>query len=112
MNYPGLVGDLTAGEPIELNPAQSNCTVEYLNVNESAISTTSVYPNPATSHFQIEMQSSVANVEVFDAFGKVIYKGDYHTGDQVDVSGFPSGIYTICVKQKDKWLWTKLIVAQ
>ena len=54
-----------------------------------------VYPNPTTNAFQIYLPTSESvNVSLFDASGRlVLEQADVQSGEQVDVSTLPKGVY-------------------
>ncbi len=61
-----------------------------------------VFPNPASTVIRLELPAGTAvrHTYMFDAAGRVVYLSDKWQ-DQVDVSGFPEGYYTIVVLGKD-----------
>lgn len=61
-----------------------------------------VFPNPASTVIRLELPAGTAvrHTYMFDAAGRVVYLSDTWQ-DQVDVSGFPEGYYTIVVLGKD-----------
>lgn len=61
-----------------------------------------VFPNPASTVIRLELPAGTAvkHTYIFDAAGRVVYLSD-RWQDQVDVSGFPEGYYTIVVLGKD-----------
>ena len=74
-----------------------------------------VYPNPATSHIQIEPsynQTDIKTIEIADMTGKVLWK--QHTDDdktQLDISSFARGIYLLTITS-DQHIYTYKIVKQ
>lgn len=57
-----------------------------------------VYPNPSNGKYYINAKG---NVRVFDAMGKEVYRtSSFNAPTEVDLSTFPSGIYTIQLTNK------------
>lgn len=93
----------------------------YLNVNDTATyinniksrSTIKLYPNPTESIIYLEVQDPGIEgyeVEIINISGKVIYQKSGLI-EQIDLSGFPKGIYFIKVK-RDKDVMVEKIVIQ
>jgi len=61
-----------------------------------------VFPNPADAVIRLELPAGTAvkHTYIFDAAGRVVYLSD-RWQDQVDVSGFAGGYYTVVVLGKD-----------
>jgi len=65
-----------------------------------------IYPNPASDKFYISSENTtLANVEIADAYGKVIFDADKRflkeEEIEIDLSNFPTGIYFVKIKGKD-----------
>ncbi|MGB3947181.1 MAG: T9SS type A sorting domain-containing protein [Bacteroidia bacterium] len=62
--------------------------------------TFSIYPNPAQQNINIKYKG-VADITISDYMGKVIYqKLSLNTSEPIDVSTFPTGLYTITLQNK------------
>jgi uncharacterized Ntn-hydrolase superfamily protein len=50
-----------------------------------------IYPNPARDVIQVDLgKRSSSRIEIYDMMGKLIYAGEYHSKDAVNISGFSS----------------------
>jgi len=95
--------------PVYLNV---NDTATYLN-NIKSRSIIKLYPNPTESIIYLEIQHSgneSYEVEIINISGKVIYQKSGLI-EQINLSGFPKGIYFIKVKV-DKYVMVEKIVIQ
>jgi trimeric autotransporter adhesin len=77
----------------------SNCvSIANVGIKENTISTISVHPNPTHDVVIVTMDASSATVEVMDVQGKLIQTTQIKSGDQVDLSGYERGVYTLRIK--------------
>nr|WP_294860161.1 T9SS type A sorting domain-containing protein [uncultured Fluviicola sp.] len=77
----------------------TNCvTIANVGIKESVISTISVHPNPTHDYVIVTMDASSATVEVMDVQGKLIQATQIKSGDQVDLSTYERGVYTLRIK--------------
>ncbi|MEM9051098.1 MAG: T9SS type A sorting domain-containing protein [Bacteroidota bacterium] len=71
----------------------------------------SVYPNPASESLTILLPNeSMAQIEVMDLTGRILEEIDVTDQRQLDVSGFPEGIYLITVTSELVYLTKKIVV--
>ena len=78
--------------------------VEVTSVDEKN-HTLALYPNPASNSFTVE--GDIKEISVFDVLGQQIHKG---TTSEVDVCGWPKGLYFILIKdEKDVVSSTKFV---
>jgi len=79
----------------------------------------SIYPNPSTGQFTLEMyleNSHVVHLEVYDLFGKRIYmevlvQSSGNSLKQVDLSDHPKGIYNLKLKAADSgWINKRILL--
>jgi hypothetical protein len=80
----------------------------------------SVYPNPASSHLQVELQgfdSQELLLQLYNLTGQLIQEVPLqHTGQafiqhQMDISTVPSGLYLLKIQGENK-VWTREVVKQ
>ncbi len=77
----------------------TNCvTIANVGIKEHMISTISVHPNPTHDVVIVTMDASSAIVEVVDVQGKLIQTTQIKSGDQVDLSTYERGVYTLRIK--------------
>ena len=61
-----------------------------IGINEYTNSSFSIHPNPTTGLFTVK--GTTSKLEVYDLFGRPVLET---TGEEIDMSGFPSGIYFV-----------------
>lgn len=95
-DFPGFDGrDLTPGEPIELEPDLSGCTV-YAGVAEVGPAPQRVWPNPARDVLQWgEPVGTDARFEVRDVLGRVVAEGPWRGPGRVACGIWPAGAYVL-----------------
>ena len=77
----------------------SNCVnITNVGIKENMISTISVHPNPTNDVVIVTMDASSAIVEVMDVQGKLVQTTQIKSGDQVDLSTYERGVYTLRIK--------------
>lgn len=77
----------------------TNCvTIANVGIKESMISTISVHPNPTHDVVIVTMDAASATVEVMDVQGKLIQTAQIKSGDQIDLSTYERGVYTLRIK--------------
>ena len=77
----------------------SNCVnITNVGIKENTISTISVHPNPTHDVVIVTMDASSAIVEVMDVQGKLVQTTQIKSGDQVDLSTYERGVYTLRIK--------------
>ena len=77
----------------------SNCVnISNVGIKENTISSISVHPNPTHDIVIVTMDASSALVEVMDVQGKLIQTTQIKSGDQIDLSTYERGVYTLRIK--------------
>lgn len=77
----------------------STCVnVTNVGIKESTITTISVHPNPTHDVVTVTMEAASAVVEVMDVQGKLVQTTLIKSGDQIDLSTYERGVYTLRVK--------------
>ncbi len=69
-----------------------------------------IYPNPATNILYFSKEIGKAHISIFDINGKCIFNKQV-TNNQIDISNFPNGIFTIKIENQ-KGTVTKKFVKQ
>ena len=86
-----------------------NC--EIVNVPEIEKTNPTVYPNPATNNFTINLgNDEKANIQLFNIVGQQVYSETITSSAQVNVSNLNSGVYMLKISQNGKVYTTKVIV--
>lgn len=83
------------------NTAQSSVVVDAcLGLDELTNSSIMIYPNPTSGMITINAdQQTIEKVEVYDAFGKLVYEQKINKSivENVDLTNAASGVYTVRV---------------
>ena len=79
-----------------------------LDVNDYNIENLSVFPNPAQDFFQIETNTAIQEVIIYNSLGKTIAK--YHLQEKYDVSNLEKGVFFVSVKLDNKIINQKIII--
>jgi uncharacterized repeat protein (TIGR01451 family) len=123
---PGFaLGDIipnTANIYFDTNPAITTNTfntefVSLLSTSNFSLSNYLLYPNPASSSFQIEINDStekLKTIEITDVLGKIVRKIVEPTSNQqtINVDGFSKGIYFVKITLENNLIQTKKLVIE
>lgn len=86
-----------------------NC--EIVNVPELEKNNPTVYPNPATNNFTVDLgNDEKANIQLFNIVGQQVYSETITGSAQVNVANLHSGVYMLKVNQNGKVYTTKVVV--
>ena len=86
-----------------------NC--EIVNVPELEKTNPTVYPNPATNNFTVNLgNDEKANIQLFNIVGQQVYSETITGSAQVNVANLHSGVYMLKVNQNGKVYTTKVVV--
>lgn len=97
--------DLTPGDPIELDPDLSGCTL--LNTEDLTDATFTIYPNPVTNTLNINTHKNISNIKVYDLLGNEVKIA--HNFNSVDMSNTSSGMYIIQIEIENQ-VYTKKVI--
>lgn len=97
---------------------ESDVVIHISNLEESDFAKqVKVYPNPSDGRFSLELNfenSNDAEIQVFDIAGNMVYNESYRnitfTTNQIDISGYPSGSYTLVLVVDNQYITHKLII--
>jgi Concanavalin A-like lectin/glucanases superfamily/Secretion system C-terminal sorting domain len=121
-----LTGVFILGRDVEIyiddlkiyNRAISAAEVSNLHSNNSILATqnfyaknlkASIYPNPATDAFTIEMENELKLVEIYSLLGqKVLTSNTKNT----NVSGLPKGIYMVRIEDTNNAITTQKLIVE
>ena len=89
-----------------------SCTeCEIVNVPEIEKNNPTVYPNPATNNFTVNLgNDEKANIQLFNIVGQQVYSETITGSAQVNVANLHSGVYMLKVNQNGKVYTTKVVV--
>jgi hypothetical protein len=70
-----------------------------------------IYPNPARDYLNIKNINDIQQIDILDIKGAAIWSGSFYNTKKVEipVSGFPNGLYIICITSSDKNIVRKFI---
>ncbi|OXA82543.1 Por secretion system C-terminal sorting domain-containing protein [Flavobacterium aquidurense] len=78
-------------------------TVENLSVEENKITDFKYYPNPIENILNIESNSIISNVEVYNLNGQLLFESKHSDSKiGIDFKQYPTGVYLIVLKNDDK----------
>ena len=87
----------------------SDCAI--VGVEEMEKENISVYPNPATNKFTVNLAGSEkASIEMFNLVGQRVYNGTATEKVEINVSNLRPGIYMLRVSQNGKVYTSKVVV--
>lgn len=70
----------------------------------------SIQPNPTEGVFVITASTlTVQQVEITNAIGQVVYKGEMSGKKEINISGYAPGVYTVKVSSFEKTTYTKVV---
>jgi len=103
----GVCADATTTITVDL--------IDCTGVEEAVANNFSVYPNPSTGLFTIELQGGVSNVKlsILDLNGRIVYSQPLiKNKTNVDLNTIANGVYTVVLVSDDTVSSTKMIVAK
>ncbi len=96
---------LTSLQVTDLHNSQNLSTQNFQTKNLKA----SIYPNPASDNFSIEMDNEVKSVEVFSLQGQKVLTSK---NKNVNVSGLSKGMYLVRIEDVDNAVATKKLMVE
>ncbi len=108
--YPAPLWNKAVQYPYILTKVSCN-DCEIVNVPELEKNNPTVYPNPATNNFTVNLgNDEKANIELFNIVGQMVYSETITGSAQVNVANLHSGVYMLKVNQNGKTYTTKVVV--
>ena len=108
--YPAPIWNKAVQYPYILTKVSCN-DCEIVNVPELEKNNPTVYPNPATNNFTVNLgNDEKANIELFNIVGQMVYSETITGSAQVNVANLHSGVYMLKVNQNGKTYTTKVVV--
>ncbi len=112
--YPGFAigSDATTQAHYPRMAVKFSCNdCEIVNVPELEKVNPTVYPNPATNNFTVNLgNDEKANIQLFNIVGQQVYSETITGSAQVNVANLHSGVYMLKVNQNGKVYTTKVVV--
>lgn len=108
--YPAPVWNAAVQYPYIITKISCN-NCEIVNVPELEKTNPTVYPNPATNNFTVNLgNDEKANIQLFNIVGQQVYSETITGTAQVNVANLNSGVYMLKINQNGKVYTTKVIV--
>ena len=105
-DYAAFIGrDLTPGNPIEINPDLSECTL--LSIAENELVALTLYPNPTQDILNIQYAAIVDKIEIHDMLGKLV--ATKFDSKHIDLSELNTGIYIAKIYANNKIASKKIV---
>ncbi len=92
--------DLMVGEYYGVLQYYKN-TSPGVGLSETPAFEMAMYPNPATTYFDLTSNTEVLKVEIMDAAGKVVSQ-QLNPSNRISVDGLPAGTYLVKVYNRDE----------
>jgi hypothetical protein len=80
-------------------------------IDEEQISM-SVFPNPFVNSFRISLPENlqeVINIEIINQAGSIVFRNDVKSSEEIDLSGFPEGIYFLKLESAAQMIRQKIL---
>jgi hypothetical protein len=108
--YPAPIWNASCHYPYLLTKVSCNdCAI--VNVPELEKTNPTVYPNPATNNFTVNLgNDEKANIQLFNIVGQQVYSETITGSAQVNVANLNSGVYMLKVSQNGSVYTTKVVV--
>ena len=84
--------------------------ISATGINEPRDANVYIYPNPTKGTFTIEGLVSVAEVEIYASYGKIVFTDNMYDRELIDLSTLPKGVYLVKVRDKQGMHYEKLIL--
>jgi Arylsulfotransferase (ASST)/Secretion system C-terminal sorting domain len=106
LNYAAFDGrDLTPGNPIELNPDLSNCTL--LTTIENTLSEIKLYPNPTLDILNIQTTNNIDKIEIYTILGELVTKKEY--SKNINLNNLSNGLYIVKIHSNNSTISKKML---
>ncbi len=114
--YPGFAlgsnvedSDMHFSENIYVKVSCSEC--EIVNVPEIEKTNPTIYPNPATEKFTVNLgNDETASLQLFNIVGQQVYSGVVTGSAEINTSRLNSGVYMLKINQNGKVYTSKVVV--
>jgi hypothetical protein len=115
LDYPAFNGrDLSPGEPVEINPWESDCFLPAVYVEEPSL-TIEIRPTIVQSNCSITSnQSVIVDVACYDMRGRLLFDKGLLPGEQsFDFTAYPPGMYVLLfTSQKREQFVRRVFIAK
>lgn len=106
-----VVNFFRASRPFEgINVTMTIDVWGAVNVKAVKTTVTDLYPNPSNHTIQIKNELiAKGQLMLFNAQGQLVDQKDYVSGETIDISKYPSGVYNITIKDENQLANYRLI---
>lgn len=96
-SHPAFVGRmLLPGNPLELNPYPSTCSITTNLPDAVQLEPALVFPNPSNAYIHVQLPSSVQRYIMFNNLGNEVMSGDITAPNfTLHVANLPNGLYRV-----------------
>lgn len=89
----------------------TNATCNVLSVENFNASNITIHPNPATTSIELSnIDTTNAEIHIFDFYGKSVFKQKNNINTTINVSTLTSGTYFVVIHENQKTFSKKLII--
>ncbi|MFK7776269.1 MAG: T9SS type A sorting domain-containing protein [Saprospiraceae bacterium] len=79
-----------------------NCVpLESTSTNNFDKSLVKIFPNPTNDYFTITENAYVESIQIFNIVGKQMAATNFQSGDAINISSFPNGLYLVRMLDND-----------
>ncbi|TAF71817.1 MAG: T9SS C-terminal target domain-containing protein [Flavobacterium sp.] len=97
------IGKSYLGDTAYLDNLSFAKTVKSLSIDENKTTDFKYYPNPIENVLNIESNSIISNLEIYDVNGQLLFENKYSDSKiSVDFKRFSAGLYLIVLKSEEK----------
>ena len=89
-------------KPEETNDISVNNFTEEPNIE--------IYPNPTNGIFKVSNIEEAVQLEIIDYTGRVIFRNEEYSGEEIDLSNQVSGIYLTRIRMNNQYITKKLML--
>ena len=83
--------------------------VDSLSVNEVDEVKLSIFPNPASTHWNIKAKNEIKSISLYDISGrKILHEKPYNKNVEINAQSLPSGVYLLSVNKTNTFRLIKL----
>lgn len=88
-------------------------SLSLLGLEDFSLKASTLYPNPSTGNFTISTKTFLNSVDVYNINGdlvKTIKVDDTSENVEINISGLPTGVYLLELKNQTEKTWKKVII--
>ncbi|MEE9350438.1 MAG: T9SS type A sorting domain-containing protein, partial [Flavobacteriaceae bacterium] len=90
---------------------ESQNACDALSINEFGKLSFSVYPNPANTHFSLQGNFKIKNIELFSVLGNLVKRFEF-TQDKYAIDSLESGLYLVKITTHNNGVFTYKLIKE